>query len=226
MDNQFEEISLSEILYILAKRWWAVFIITGVCIAFAAVYTFFFLEPIYQADTSLYIGKRMDSQNSIAYNDLIIGERLANDYREIVKSRFITGLVIEKLDLALSSKELAQKISVQSKKDTRLINIFVEDKSPARAMEIADAVAETFKEKVLDIIDEEHVQIIDKAILPQNPIKPNKKVNIAISFVLGVMLGCFVVFAFEYFDKTIKSVDELKRYVDLPVIGVIPKFEE
>ena len=126
MENNFEEINLSELITILAKKWWALITSALLCIIISAIFTFFIADPVYQSDTSIYVGKELSAQSAIAYNDLILADRLVNDYRELVKSRLVTGMVIEKLGLNMTSGELAKKINVTSIKDTRLIQITAE----------------------------------------------------------------------------------------------------
>ncbi len=226
MDNNFEEINLSEILAVLASRWWIVFFAMLLCLIIAGGYTFYLTEPVYQSDTSLYVGKKVDTQGAIAYNDLILADRLVNDYRELVKSRLVTGMVIKELDLEMTSGTLARMINVNSKKDTRLIEITAENTDPEMAMKTANKIAEVFKEKVVEIMDVENVKVIDQAILPTSPVRPNVRLNLAISLVLGFMLGVFIVFVAEYFDRSVKTPEDVKKAVGLPVIGMIPEFSE
>ncbi|MFH5978263.1 capsular biosynthesis protein, partial [Clostridium perfringens] len=55
-------------------------------------------------------------------------------------------------------------------------------------------------------------------------ISPNKKLNILIAFVLGLMVGVGVVLILEYLDNTFKSREELEKTLDLPIIGAIPDY--
>ena len=69
----------------------------------------------------------------------------------------------------------------------------------------------------------ENVQVIDEAQVPKNPIKPRPMLNIAIAGVLGLMFGIFLVFLLEYLDNTIKTPEDVEKYLQLSVIGAIPK---
>ena len=64
---------------------------------------------------------------------------------------------------------------------------------------------------------------MDKAIVPINAISPNKKLNIAIAFFIGLMVSLGIVFLLEYVDNTIKTESDVEKYLGLPVLGVIPK---
>jgi len=77
--------------------------------------------------------------------------------------------------------------------------------------------------RINEVMELGDIRIIDKALAPDVPIKPNQKLNLAIGGVLGVMLGVMLVFFMEYLDNTIKTADDIERHLGLPVLGLIPK---
>lgn len=68
------------------------------------------------------------------------------------------------------------------------------------------------------------VRVVDFARLILEPIKPRKKLNMAIGFFLGIFSSVMIVFLREYFDRTVKSIDEIERK-GLAVLALIPKLE-
>ncbi|MBL7006077.1 MAG: polysaccharide biosynthesis tyrosine autokinase [Spirochaetia bacterium] len=66
--------------------------------------------------------------------------------------------------------------------------------------------------------------IIDQAVTPVNPIKPNKKMMLAIGVLLGLFLGVLLVFLVEAFDDAIRDEESIRRTLgpDLPILGRIP----
>jgi capsular polysaccharide biosynthesis protein len=220
-----EELSLTDIIKILKGKWWIILIAAVITTAGAFFYSIFFIKPVYESNALLYIGKNIENDSSIAYNDLLVGERLVNDYREIVKSRRITEMAIARLELEnVSSPEFAQKLNIQSKKDTRLIEITAQDLNPEKAKNIVNTVAEVFSEEIVKIMEIKNIQIIDAAIVNVNPIKPNTKMNVAVALVLGIMIGIGLIFLIEFLDNTVRTSEDVVKYVELPVIGTIPVF--
>jgi len=55
------------------------------------------------------------------------------------------------------------------------------------------------------------------------PAKPNVVVNLALGGVLGLMFGLGLAFFLEYMDTTVKSLDDVERFLGVPVLAVIPK---
>jgi succinoglycan biosynthesis transport protein ExoP len=68
-----------------------------------------------------------------------------------------------------------------------------------------------------------HARIIDSAIMPTSPIKPNKKLSLTLALILGIMLGCGCAILLDVLDNTIKSPDDVQSKLGVPLLGSIPK---
>lgn len=77
--------------------------------------------------------------------------------------------------------------------------------------------------RINEVMEFGDIIIIDKALAPDEPIKPNKKLNLAIGGILGLMAGVMLAFFGEYMDNTIKNTEDVERILNLPILGVIPK---
>lgn len=77
--------------------------------------------------------------------------------------------------------------------------------------------------RILEVMQTADVQVIDDAILPENPVKPRVKLNIAIGIVLGLFLGVGLAFLLEFMDNTINDQDDVERWLGLPVLAQIPE---
>ena len=68
-------------------------------------------------------------------------------------------------------------------------------------------------------------RIVDKALLPKEPIKPNRKLIVAVGLILGFILGIFIAFLRAFLDNKILSVDDIEKNTNVPVIATIPKYK-
>ena len=68
-------------------------------------------------------------------------------------------------------------------------------------------------------------RIVEEANAPGAPIRPRKVWNLGLSIVAGLVLAFGLAFALEYLDTTVKTPDDVERYLGLSVIGVVPAFQ-
>ena len=66
------------------------------------------------------------------------------------------------------------------------------------------------------------ISVVDTAMTPKTPIKPNKKKNLLLGLLIGLMLGAGLAFFIEYLDDTVKDSEEARRVIGSPVLAVIP----
>ncbi|MGA1871258.1 MAG: GumC family protein [bacterium] len=68
-----------------------------------------------------------------------------------------------------------------------------------------------------------NLRLVESSPIPQKPIGPKKTRNITLASILGLGFGLFLAFFLEYLDWTIKQPDDVERYLNLPVLAIIPK---
>ncbi|AUN15282.1 YveK family protein [Paraclostridium sordellii] len=219
-----ETIDLREYFYIIKKRVWIIALITVLAMITSGIISFFVLSPVYEANTTLIVNTEQNksTNNMITGDQLNVTQKLTLTYGEIIKSRAVLDSVIEKLDLNMDYSELEKIITISPVKDTQIISVTVQNTNPKLAKDIANTIPKVFTKEVKRITKANSVEVIDKAITPENPVKPNKTINMAISIVLGIMVGIFIVFVLEYMDNKIKTPQDIEKYIDLPILGVIP----
>jgi capsular exopolysaccharide synthesis family protein len=72
-------------------------------------------------------------------------------------------------------------------------------------------------------IETRPVQVVNRAEPAVRPVKPNLKLNLALSMVVGLVLGLSLAFFIEYLDTSIKTMDDVERFLGISVLAVIPK---
>lgn len=74
-------------------------------------------------------------------------------------------------------------------------------------------------------LGETSLQVVSPSTLKEEPVKPNKKLNIAIAGLLGILMSVILAFLLELLDNRIRDKEDVERQLGLPVLGVIPKFK-
>src|SRR5581483_10172246 len=67
------------------------------------------------------------------------------------------------------------------------------------------------------------VKIIDDAEPDSKPVRPRKPLNIAVGLIVGLLMGFGLAFFIEYLDTSVKTIDDVERTLQAPVLGVIPQ---
>ena len=146
----------------------------------------------------------------------LIGKKAALAEKEGEATGLQQMLTETNLELDALQAELADK-RLQEEKLQREV-----DRLKKTSETLAMKKTETQIAKSIDL-GNTSVVVVSEASIPESPIKPNKKLNVAIAFVLGLMLFSLLAFVLEYLDNTIKTPEDINRELGLSVIGVIPK---
>jgi len=69
----------------------------------------------------------------------------------------------------------------------------------------------------------ESVQVHDDPVISNNPVSPNVTLNLVLGAVVGLIFGLGIAFFLEYLDTSVKTLEDVERYLQIPVLAVIPK---
>lgn len=208
-------------LNIIRKRIILILFITICPMIIAGILSFYVIKPIYEGESTVIVGK--DSMDEITQSEVIMYQDLIKTYSEIGKSRVVAENAIKNLELDILVKEFMLNLSITPKLDTQIIEISYKSKTPEIAAKGANALSQAFVEEAQKLLPSVSVKIMDNALIPEEPIAPNKKLNISMSFILGLIFSLGFAFLIEYLNNTIKNEDDVERHLQLPTIGVIPK---
>lgn len=218
-------ISISEIFEALKKRWLFIALITILCAGIAAGVSIFVIEPKYETSTKLFIGKEENINATYDNNDIMMYQRLLKTYSETIKTKDLVYSAIENTNYNLTAEEVLANLNVTTVADTQILVISYKSTNPNEAKVIVGEVTDEFIIKSKELVPNGNVRIIETVEVPERPISPNVKMNIAIAFLLGLMISIGLVFLLEYLDNTYKSKEQLEKDLDIPVVGVIPNLE-
>ncbi len=225
-----EERDLIELLHILLKRKWIIVLSGIVAAAIAFGFTNYAITPAYRSQTTLMVNSSKgsglgDIAAGFDLGSLNLSQKLVVTYSEIVKSRIVLEQVIERLELPVTYDQLLETISAEPVGTTEILRITVESDSPEQAADIANNTSEVFIKEVVRILKVDNVEIIDEAIPIPKPINVKLILNVAVGGIVGMMLSVGGVFLAEFLDSTLKTADDIEKYLELPVIGTIVDFE-
>jgi len=227
MDYQNEEfeINLLELIGYWKKKMLIIIAVTLVCGALGYAVTHYFMPPEYTATTRMYVLNR-SSDTHISSSDYSVSNYMVSDYGVLITGKNVTKEVIEQLGLDMTTAELTQMLQVEAIDNTRVLQITVVDNDATRAAEIANCVREVASVQIKDIMDVDAVNLVYEATTPEKKSGPSVMKNTMLTAMLGLLATVAILTVIHLMDDTIRTEEDVERYLRLSVLGTIPASKE
>lgn len=219
------EIDLLEVFGLLLHKLWLLALCTVLAGVLGFVWSAFVITPQYESTTGVYILSSSPDNNTLSYSDTQLASQLTKDYEELITCRSVLEMVIEECGLSDTYGQLLERVTVENATDTRIVYITVKDPNPAKAQEIADSIREIASDHIKEVTDVEAVNVVDTANLPTAPAEPSILKWTVIAAALGLFLCAAVVIIRYLLDDTIKSSEDVEKYLGLSTLALIPMLQ-
>lgn len=223
-NNDEMEIDLLELFHVLWSKALVILLSAAVVGLAAMLVTQVFLTPQYQSTTKMYI---LTQQNNeiVTSSDLQASEQLTQDCAQMIQSRQVAESVISQLNLDMTAQELLGKVTVTTSTDTRIVTIDVQDEDPYQACDIANALRTIAANTIQDVMNIEAANVFEEANIPETPVSPSTMKNTLVGAVLGFIIAVAVIIISYLMNDTIRTADDVERYLHLSTLGTIPLAE-
>ncbi len=215
-----EELDLTSIMEIVKKWFFLIMIFMILGLAGAFLYNSTAILK-YQSKTTLYVEPSVSSAG-VDYQGILTNQKMVQTYAEIIKSRRVINKVIENLNLNLTYEELMDELTLSSATDTQIITVAIKDSSSVRAANIANEIANVLIKDLKENMKITNIKVIDEAIENDKAVEPRTTINMVIGLAGGMMVGLLLVFLFEASDKKITTHEDIKKYLNVKTLGIIP----
>lgn len=219
-DRDEIEIDLVELIRVLWSRIWMIILATALGLGIAAGVTMLFVKPMYTSTSTMYVLTKSTSITSLA--DVQMGTQLTKDYIVVITSRPVVEQVIENLGLDMSYEQLKESISVTNPTDTRFLEITVENHDAFLAKKIVDELADVSAKSMAKVMDTQAPNIMDYGQIAVSPSSPSLVKNSVIGAMIGFVIMCAIIIVMYLMNDSIKTSDDIERYLGLNTLGLIP----
>ena len=234
--------------YLLGKFW--IIILAVVCFAVAAIIYTSTITPKYTSTSSLFIINAQDDtvSSSQVVSNINVGKQLAITSPELVTPQFCYQVAqnlnmdpnftkdFTPFDLSINPNtgnyssgiyDLYNSIKVTSDEETCIVTFTVTTVDPSRSKIIADEVARAFGAHVQTFMDMDTIRTVQAkyAIASSRASNIHTARNAIIAALVGAILACAALVIIFIFDDKIKTPDDIDRYLNLSVLGVIPEID-
>ena len=225
VDDDYDTIDLLEVLEVVRQHILIIVLVTVIAAAAGFGFSRFVMIPQYEASALMIVNTRQDTTANVTSDQINSATKLVSTYSIIIKSDTVLQQVISNLGLTLTYDQLKERVTVSAVDDTQVMQITVRSDNPEWARQVCEQITAISPDVILESVEAGSVKLISQAAVTPEPVSPNVMKNTAVAAVLGLVASIGIVVLRELLDNKIKSEDDVRKYLDLPVVGVIPDYE-
>ena len=218
-----EEINLRDLLSYFKKHLILFIVVVLFVVSAGTIYSVFILKPEYKSQATVILSS--DKSKNTVQSEINANKNLIDTYTEVVKSHRVLDRVKNEMQIEDTYEQLVKKVTVASLKDTEIISISVVDLNKNHSYSLANKIADTFTDEIGQIYNDKSVNVLDRAVEPQKPYNVDIIKQEAIYAAAGIVLATAVIFLMFYFDRTIKTTEQIEQLFKLPIYGKVRKLE-
>lgn len=217
---------------ILKRRGLIIIAITLICTIIAVVFSTFFTKPEYETSVKLFVGKsyttnsntEKNSNNTYDNSDVMMYQNLMQTYSELLTTNDLIDNAVAGFNLKVNPSTIMDNLSSSVSQNSQILEISYKSGNSQEIIPVINAVTTTFIKESESLIPNVKITEIQKPIISQ--VSTHKSLKIALGVIIGLLLSAYVTFLLEYLNKKISTKEQLEKITGLPILGVIPDFNE
>ena len=214
-----ETIDLGLLFGELMSKWYWLLLALAVGAAVMFVVTFFFMTPQYEGVSKIYI---YNKSTSISISDLQIGQQLTSDFQIIAKTREVVEEAVTQTGLDIDYEEALKKITINNPDSSRVLEIVITDPDPVTAAIFSNNLANVLRDRIGEVTNTDKPSLVEKAIPNYKKVSPSYTKNILIGALVAFILAAAVIIIITIRDDTIKSEEDVQKFLGLNTLALIP----
>lgn len=217
------EFTLKELIDVIMKKKTFILIITMVCLCSFFIYSKFVMKPSYTATLQMYVNPNT-KESITSLSDINYAQKLVNTYINFLQTNTFYNQVIEASGLNYTVKELKLMTEIKAINNTEIFSISVTTHHPNDSYRLVLIMEEIAPTLIKSIKYTAEISVVDPAVLPTIPSKPNILSNTILGGLSGLILSIAFFILWEILDVKLKNQEDLENKYQIPIIGVIPNF--
>lgn len=221
MDNREQneiEFDLLQMLGYLLKRAWIIVLAMAVCAVAGYSISKKNEVPQYTASCRVFVSRE---GSDASYNDALTNLYLRKDCEVILTGRDVAEKIVENLGLHVSASTVSSKIKVSAEDDTHVLDLRYTDTNPKRAAAILNALCDVGAEEIKEHISTASVSVMYYADVPTTPTAGTSTRDTLLGAAIGMVLSAAVLIVIFIMDDTIRSEDDVERYLGLSTLTAV-----
>lgn len=208
----------------LKSKWRIIIIFSLIGVLVAAVFSFFIINPSYEASTKIFIGKEKFKNTSAEYTneEVQMYQSLLKTYCEVVTSDDLIERAINQSDVDKSIRDVAKEIDIDIIKDSQIMVIKYDDEQAQVAYDILYNITNNFIGNSKKLYKNSNVVVLQQISVANKSISNYALPVMLISGVLGMIIGMTYISVKGCFMTTFNTKESIEDAFGVNVLAVIP----
>jgi len=150
-------------------------------------------------------------KRQIAESGKSLEEKLKNEYERAVREE----------DMLTKALTQAKGEAIRQNQDAIQYNLLKGDVDTNKTL-YQDFLNKSNQAQAQVVEQQNNLRVIEPAQVPSSPVGPRRMFSILVGLLLSTAAGVGLAFLLDYLDNTIKTVEDVSRYAQLPALSVVP----
>lgn len=221
--NDEVQIDLSELFKLIKKHLKLIIIFMLVGIILVGSYTTFMVDKKYSSQGTVLL-KADVVDGAIDSRQLVSNNSMIANYIKLLQGNNIQDKIAKNLDI--SKGIVRSSLQISNTEDTQIIEITATTTDAGLSKRIVDETIKVFTETVKEMLDISNIIIVDNAEINAYPVSPSLQKNMFLGAVGGIVIALGYILLTYLLDSKIKTPEVAEQVLDLPVLGMVPYFED
>ncbi|HVB34263.1 MAG TPA: polysaccharide biosynthesis tyrosine autokinase [Patescibacteria group bacterium] len=144
------------------------------------------------------------------------------------EKRAVAQEIVTQYDTAMRREQLIKQALDQqegsaSQQAQKMVQYDILKREADTNQQLYNSLLEKLKEAGLSAgLRSNNVRVVDAAMIPPGPARPQKARDISLAFIVGLVGGVGLAFLREYLDNTVKTPDDVENLTHLPSLAIVP----
>jgi len=185
----------------------------------------YLLTPMYTSTTHMFVDSSAES-DQLNLNDINVSEKLLGTCVYLLTDDAVLEEVAAKLGSSFGTERLRKALTIEAMSGTMIIKITAKTDDPELSARICNEMAAAAPEALKRIMKSGSIEMVGEAKPAKHPSSPNVAVNSVLGALFGFMFSVAIIALLRILDNTVKDEHDLKRIMDVPVLGEIPSIDQ
>ncbi len=181
----------------------------------------------YTASSTLYVGSAAIGSGDVSGDRVAGFDRVIQTFTAMLPSERVVRAGVSEAAVNRSAPAVTGATKAAAIESTNLIQLSVTDSDPAVARALANGISDAFVRQINKVEPAtgqttQVLSVYERAETPPAPDPSNLLRNLALAGLLGLVIAGSVVGLLEHLDISFRSIEDVERRLELPVLGVLP----